>query len=381
MDGLKVRLGIDRLEENKTLFTGKRIGLITNFSGVDSDLNDNIRLFLDAGLKIKKVFSPEHGIYGVADGQAVSDSIHPEYKVPVISLYGDKKKPGSDDLSDIDLLVYDIQDAGVRYYTYIYTLAYSMEAASELNKELIVLDRPNPLGKTVKGSRIQKEYESFVGGYALPIRYGMTPGELARYFKNEFKIDVDLDVIRMDNYKPDMQFPETGLLWNVPSPAIPTYASNVCYSGGCFIEATNLSEGRGSPKPFQMYGAPWVDMDKIYKWLNKRPFEGFQYRKRAFVPFSSKHENDICFGIEFFPVEREADFLPQILYFMRGITEIHGDKISYNQYADVSRLESLSGDDRIRDYLEGRMELDTLLEQWRSEEKGFEQLIQNVRLY
>lgn len=288
------------------------------------------------------------------------------------------KKPSQELL---DCLIYDIQDVGLRYYTFIYTLAYCMEATAKQGIQFYVLDRPNPLGSSVKGSRIDKKHSSFVGDYALPIRYGMTPGELAFYFKREFAIDCDLEVIQMKNYKKDMYFPDTGLLWNVPSPAIPTFESTICYSGGCFIEATNLSEGRGSPKPFQMYGAPWLDMKRMYSWLNEKQFDGFKYRKRAFVPFSSKHENKVCFGIEFFPTSNDADFLPLIIYFMKGLLEIHPEEISFNQYADVSRLESLSGDDRVRDCIEGRMEFSELMAEWQKEEVAFEALIEDIRLY
>ena len=375
-----VKLGID-LHDEFHRFKGKSVGLITNYSGVDSQLRDNIQVLLSHDVNIKVIFSPEHGIYGVADGQSVDDSIHPEYNIPIKSLYGEKKKPSKEDLANLDCLIYDIQDVGLRYYTFIYTLAYCMEAAAQKGIQFFVLDRPNPLGSCVKGSRIEKKYSSFVGDFALPIRYGMTPGELAFYFSKEFKIDCELEVIKMKNYEKNMYFPDTGLLWNVPSPAIPSFESVICYSGGCFIEATNLSEGRGSPKPFQMYGAPWLAMKKMYLWLKEKQFDDFKYRKRAFVPFSSKHEDRICFGIEFFPTSKEANFLPLIIHFMKGLLEIHPEEISFNQYADVSRLESLSGDDRVRECIEGRMELNELAEEWQKEEGEFEAIIEELRLY
>ena len=219
---MAVKLGID-LHAEFHRFKGKSVGLITNYSGVDSQLTDNIQVLLNHDVDIQVIFSPEHGIYGVADGQSVVDSIHPEYDIPIKSLYGEKKKPSQEDLENLDCLIYDIQDVGLRYYTFIYTLAYCMESVAKRGIKFYVLDRPNPLGSSVKGSRIEKKYSSFVGDYALPIRYGMTPGELALYFKKEFAIDCDLEVIQMKDYKKDMFFPETGLLWNVPSPAIPTF--------------------------------------------------------------------------------------------------------------------------------------------------------------
>jgi uncharacterized protein YbbC (DUF1343 family) len=378
---MKIKMGIDKISERTDLFKGKKIALITNYSGVDSNLRENIAIFNENGFDVVEIFSPEHGIYGVADGQAVGDSIHPEYNIPVKSLYGKKKRPEVDDFKGLDLLVYDIQDVGLRYYTFIYTLVYCMETAQKSGIPIVVLDRPNPLGSAVKGSRMDEKYASFVGDYKLPIRYGLTPGELALYFKKEYNINCDIEIIKMDNYNKDMIFPETGLFWNVPSPAVPTYCANVCYSGGCFVEATNLSEGRGSPRPFQMYGAPWMDMGKMNKWLSDRVFEDFKFRKRAFVPFSSKYKDQVCFGIEFFPIAKETDFIPQMLYFLRGVLEIHSDKISFNEYADVSRLESLTGDDRVRDYLDGKMKLGELLGQWKDEENNFEDFVRDIRLY
>jgi len=377
---LKVKMGIDKVSGNP-FFCGKNIGLITNYSGVNSNFEEDTAVLLKNNFKVVKIFSPEHGIYGVADGQAVGDSIHPEYDIPVISLYGEKKHPEVEDFKGLDLLVYDVQDVGLRYYTFIYTLAYCMETAGKAGIPIVILDRPNPLGSRIRGSRMDDRYASFVGDYRLPIRYGLTPGELALYFKKEYNINCEVKIILMDNYKNDMTFPDTGLYWNVPSPAIPDYSANICYSGGCFIEATNLSEGRGSPRPFQMYGAPWMDMEKMSKWLKDREFSDFLFRKRAFVPFSSKYQNEVCFGIEFFAKTNQADFIPQMLYFMRGLMDIHPEKISFNKYADVSRLESLTGDDRVRAYLEGKIELDDLISKWEEEERDFEEIVGEIRLY
>ncbi|NLZ12617.1 MAG: DUF1343 domain-containing protein, partial [Thermotogaceae bacterium] len=254
---MPVQLGLDRIEQFSSLFKNRAIGFITNYSGVNGRLEENLDLFLKNGFTIRKIFAPEHGIYGIADGEGFSDFVHPLYNLPVVSLYGEKTKPTPKDLEGLDLLVYDIQDVGLRYYTFIYTLAFCLEAAAEQNIPFVVLDRPNPLGGLlISGNRIPAELSSFVGGLRLPIRYGLTPGELAKYFLKEKHIQVELSVIPMENYTRETYFPDTGLLWNVPSIALPTFESVVCYNGGCFVEGLNLSEGRGSPKPFQMYGAP-----------------------------------------------------------------------------------------------------------------------------
>ncbi len=226
-------LGLDRINEFSSQLKKKRIGLITNYSGVNSLLKENIRILLDEKINVTKIFAPEHGIYGIADGESFEDSIHPEYKIPIISLYGKKMKPSKEDLENIDILIYDIQDVGLRYYTYLYTLAYSILAASENNKKIIVLDRPNPLGEEIIiGNRIPKKLSSFVGDYELPIRYGLSIGEFGKYFIKYKNIEVDYEIIELKNYFTYTYFDNTCLEWNVPSPAINTFHSNICYSGG-----------------------------------------------------------------------------------------------------------------------------------------------------
>ncbi len=379
---MPVRLGLDRIEQFSSLFKNRAIGLITNYSGVNGHLEENVDLFLKNGFSVRKLFAPEHGIYGIADGEGFSDFIHPLYKIPVVSLYGEKTKPTPKDLDGLDLLVYDIQDVGLRYYTFIYTLAYCLEAAAEQNIPFIVLDRPNPLGGLlISGNRIPAEHSSFVGGLRLPIRYGLTPGELAKYCLKEKNIQVDLSVIPMTNYDRKTYFPDTGSFWNVPSIALPTYESVVCYNGGCFVEGLNLSEGRGSPKPFQMYGAPWIDMDRLYQYQKEAGAEGFVFRKRAFVPITSKYKNEVCFGLEFFPERKEADFIPVILRFLKGVAEICPEQLKLVRYADVERLESLTGDARVRDYLWGGMPLDVLMDAWETESSAFAEEISDCRMY
>lgn len=376
-------LGIDKLESVSSSFKGQKIALITNYSGINSSLEENIKLFLDNGLDIVKVFAPEHGIYGIADGEAFEDMIHPVYKIPVISLYGNKKKPRTEDLMDVDMIVYDIQDVGLRYYTYIYTLAYSLEAAHENSKKFVVLDRPNPLGcEIVSGNRMPKNYSSFVGDYALPIRYGLTPGEIGRYFIKFMKLDVDYDVVKMENYTRNMYYPDTNLHWNLPSPALPNFESVQCYYGGCFMEAVNISEGRGTSKPFQMYGAPWIDMYSLKKKMDDDlPQSDFDYRERAFVPFYSKYKDEVCFGLEFFPKTNDADFLPVILKFMKNVFEMHSDKFEFIKYADVARIESLTGDRRVVDYFKDVIDLSELLECWKAEVSEFKAYTEELKLY
>lgn len=375
-------LGLDRIDEFSSSLKKKRIGLITNYSGVNSLLKENIEILLNEEITITKIFAPEHGIYGIADGESFEDSIHPVYKIPVISLYGEKMKPSKEDLEHIDILIYDIQDVGLRYYTYLYTLAYSILAASENNKKLIVLDRPNPLGEEIIiGNRIPKNLSSFVGDYELPIRYGLSIGEFGKYFIKYQKIDVDYEVIEMKNYFTDTYFDKTGLEWNVPSPAITSFHSNICYSGGCFFEALNISEGRGTFKPFQIYGAPWINMEKLYTTLLEENFKGFKFRKRAFMPFYSKYKNEVCFGIEFFPEHNKADFIPVSLILMKNIYLLHEDKFKFIKYADVERMDYLTGDPDVLKYLQGKIDLEELLNNWEVQSELFREYVSHLRIY
>ncbi len=380
---MNIKLGVDNFVESENVkLKEARIGLITNYSGVDSKLRENIRILKESNYNLVKIFAPEHGLYGIADGEAFEDMLHPVYNVPVISLYGDRKKPRSEDLEDIDVLIYDIQDVGLRYYTYIYTLAYSLEAASENSKKFIVLDRPNPLGgELVLGNRIPGEYASFVGDYELPIRYGLTPGEIGYYFIKYLGLSLDYQVYKMENYSREMYFPETGLNWNLPSPALPNFDSVVCYSGGCFVEAVNISEGRGTSKPFQMYGAPWIDMRKLYKKMKEYSIEDFDFRERAFVPFYSKYKDEVCFGLEFFPKKYCSDFIPVMLQFLKSVYEIHNSEFKLIKYADVSRLESLTGDRKVMDYFESRIDLEQLMTDWNKQAYEFSVYTQSLRIY
>lgn len=380
---MKTVLGIDRIRELEPRFKGKRIGLITNYSGVDSEWKCNIDLFFENGHRITKLFTPEHGLYGATAGQGLGDGFYEKYRIPIISLYGKKLKPEAEDLDDVDLLVFDIQDVGLRYYTYIYTLTYSMEAAAENGKPLIVLDRPNPLGgRQIYGERIKEEYTSFIGDYALPVRYGLTLGEVGFYFKKRKKLDLDYSVELLKNYTRDTYFCDTGLLFNIPSPAIPTFDSTICYSGGCFIGASNISEGRGSSRPFQMYGAPFIDMDRLYDRLcSEIHEEKLAFRKRAFVPFERKYKDQTCFGIEFQPLDKTLDFIPVSLKFMKAVRDLHPDQFELPSDGACSHLASVTGSTMAEEYLEGHIMFDELMECWEREAEEFAAEAEEFRIY
>ena len=327
---MKTVLGLDRVEEFKEFFKGKRIGLITNYSGVNSGWETNIDIFASLGYRIVRLFSPEHGLFGTGAGEKVEDAVYPGYGIPVVSLFGDKKKPDPKDLEGLDLLVYDIQDVGLRYYTYIYTMTYCMEAAAVCHIPFAVLDRPDPLGeRIVSGGTILPRYSSFIGDYGLPVRYGLTPGELGYYFIRMKGLDLDYTVIQLINYDRDTYFPDIGGLWNIPSPALPDYDTAVCYAGGCFAGATTLSDGRGTAKPFQIYGAPFIDMNVFYHELKGQiREEKVAFRQRAFIPVERRYKGQICYGVEFAPLSRDLDFLPTAMILLRTAARLYPYKFA-----------------------------------------------------
>lgn len=377
-------LGLDRLDEFDSLFKNRKIGLITNYSGVNSRWEENVDLFLKKGYQIQRIFTPEHGMFGKGAGEAVDNAYYPQSCIPMISLFGAKLRPTEEELSDLDLLVYDIQDVGLRYYTYIYTLTYCMEAAAQLSIPFVVLDRPNPLGnRIVAGGGILPEYCSFIGDYDLPVRYGLTPGEMGYYFIRYKKLQMDYQVISLLNYDRDTYFSDQGAVWNIPSPALPDFDSTICYSGGCFAGATTLSEGRGSSKPFQQYGAPFIRMDEFYNELKQViREEDVILRKRAFVPSERKYQGQVCFGVEFAPLDKRADFIPVILKMLRTAAKLYPEQFDYTLgEKNVRHMRYLTGDARTEDYLDGRITLEELLGEWKDYSTRFEQETLDIRIY
>ncbi|MDR2703172.1 MAG: DUF1343 domain-containing protein [Cellulomonadaceae bacterium] len=302
----KVALGIDRLDRYLPMFEGKRVGLITNPTGTDSALRSTIDI-LDEHTNLVALFSPEHGVRGdIEAGQKVSDYVDERTSIPVYTLYGDSKKPTAKMLAGLDILAIDIQDVGSRFYTYLYTMAYCMQACAELGKEFVVFDRPNPVGGiTVDGNVVEPGFTSFVGLYPIPQRYGLTFGEIAALFNNEFAIGCNLTVIPMEGWTRDMYWRDTGLPWVAPSPNMPTPETAIGYNATCLFEGTNVSEGRGTTKPFEFVGAPWLDAGKLADTMNGLELAGAHFRPVYFTPTFSKHAGVLCQGIQLHVLDKD----------------------------------------------------------------------------
>ena len=306
-DEVYVKLGIDRIDEYLDLFTGKRVGLITNQTGFNRDLVSTIDI-LHEKVNLVALFAPEHGIRGDQQaGAYIPSYVDEQTGVTVYSLYGSTVKPTVDMMNLVDILCIDIQDAGARFYTYVYTMAYAMEACQENGKTFIVFDRPNPAGgQKFEGNILDMEYSSFIGKYPIVQRHGMTIAELAYMFNEEFGINCDLKVVLMEGWGRYMYYDDTKLPWVVPSPNFPSVETAIVYPGTCIIEGTNMSEGRGTTTPFQVVGAPYINAWDYALALNALNLPGVIFRPASFTPTFSKHTNTLCHGVQVHVIDRDA---------------------------------------------------------------------------
>jgi len=309
-----MRFGIDNLIAGaRQLAPEARVAMITNDTArLASDPRVPSRAALrQAGFNLVRLFSPEHGIAAVAaDGEHVGDATDPLTGLPVVSLYGAKARPDRSELADIDAVVYDIPDIGARFYTYIWTLSHALEACADARKPLFVLDRPNPLGGDLaacEGPMLDEaRFSTFVGRWSMPIRYGLTIGELASQWNAERKIGAELRVVRCDGWDRRMHWPETGLPFVPTSPAIREYESALLYPGTALFEGTNLSEGRGTDAPFRLIGAPWIDGDRLAADFNSKGLPGVRAEPARFTPRQRKHAGIECGGVKLIPSDAKA---------------------------------------------------------------------------
>ena len=378
----KIELGLSiLLSEKSDWIRGKSIGLITNHTGVDATLRSNYRLFAEApACQLSAIFSPEHGLWGaVQDGIAINSRGEvtsplrnenllqkPSRSVPVFSLYGQSMRPTANQLEGIDLLVYDMQDVGARYYTYISTLLHAMEAASDCGVGFIVTDRPNPITCTaVEGPVLESGSESFVGIHRLPIRYGLTIGELAVLLKAERVPSCQLKVVWMQGYRRGLWYDETGLPWVPPSPNMPTLTTAVLYPGLCLFEGTNMSEGRGTTKPFEYIGAPWCDGERWAELLNNCQLPGVRFRPVVFTPApvaeTTKHAKQACGGVAIHMTDR-TQFRPieTALQMLSVLTTEYSDRFEFLP----AQFDRLAGNSWLREALSNSESVDAIQARW-----------------
>ncbi len=304
----QVSTGLQELLARPSRIRGKRLGLLANPTAVTPDLTHAaLHLKNLKGAKLMALFGPEHGVFANAqDLEEVGDLKDPRTGLRVFSLYGETRVPTPEMLAGIDVLIFDIQDVGSRYYTFIYTMLHAIRACAMHGVRLIVLDRPNPIGGLgVQGNVLDPRYLSFVGMHPLAVRHGMTVGELALMFAHELDLSPDMEIVPMKGYRRAMSFEDTALPWVLPSPNMPTVDTAHVYPGGCLIEGTNLSEGRGTTRPFHLVGAPWLDPWKLARDLNRADLAGFGFRPCYFTPTFQKHAGVLCGGVEVHVTDRK----------------------------------------------------------------------------
>ena len=304
--------GIDVLKrDNFKALAERNVGVITNQTGIDRNGVSIISLLHQAPeVELIAVFSPEHGLFGKLDIEDIADSTESNTGVKVFSLYGDTRIPTAEMLDGIDTLVFDIQDIGTRFYTFISTMGEAMQAAANNDIRFVVLDRPNPInGVTVSGPMLDADKKSFVGFHRLPIRHGMTVAELALMFKAELQLELDLQIIKLEGWKRSDFFDSTGLKWVNPSPNMRNLTEAILYPGIGLLETTNLSVGRGTDTPFELIGAPWLDAKRLARELNSLKLAGVRFEPLKFTPDASKFEGELCHGVSIIITDR-SQFKP-----------------------------------------------------------------------
>jgi uncharacterized protein YbbC (DUF1343 family) len=373
----QVRLGLESFLNSHTLLVAKkRIGLITHPGGVDHDLVSTIER-LKPVINLVRLFGPEHGLRGEAQaGDYVSSYNDPLTGLPVYSLYGNTRKPSPEMLDGLDELIFDMQDAGVRFYTYLSTLAYVMQAAAEHHLPLIVLDRPAPLtGLRIEGPVLDPNFASFVGMYPIPIRYGMTIGEMARLFNNMFNIGCHLTVIPLQGWTRSLWFDDTDVPFVPASPNLPTLASLTLYPGTCLIEGTNISEGRGTTRPFEYIGAPYINGEQLARTLNQLNLPGVRFRPVYFVPTFSKYQGELCGGVHVYVTDRHQLRPVEVgLHIIQQVIALHPEQFAWRDAWNVGErrpIDLLTGGKRVREHLDSHGSITDLAAEWDKDLKDF----------
>lgn len=378
MCSMVVQSGLDRLVANIPSYLRKqRIGILCHQASVDRRLNSIVDLLAGKGLKITALFAPEHGFWGTAQDQ-IPIAADKSQSLPVHSLYGDARTPNSDQLQSIDVLICDLQDVGSRYYTFVWTMALAMQVCAQEGKRFIVLDRPNPIGGNVlEGPVLDMHYASFVGLYPVPVRHGLTIGELALWLNARFELQADLDVVSMKGWKRRMDFEETGLPWVLPSPNMPTVDTAYVYPGGCLIEGTNLSEGRGTTRPFELIGAPYIDGGRLAEALSKEKLPGVGFRACRFQPTFHKFQGQLCGGVQIHMTDRARfkSFLTTLVLIQK-VHNLYPNQFAWRNPPYEYELEKwpfdiLCGTDAIRLAIETHTPVSQLERSWRAGLQAF----------
>ncbi|HKY63932.1 MAG TPA: DUF1343 domain-containing protein [bacterium] len=387
-----MQTGLDRLpRSHRRLLQGKKLGLLAHPASVDKRWRHALEILSEEkSAKIVALFGPEHGILGQAqDMESVGSS---QYRgLPVFSLYGKdlaSLKPKAEALRDVEVLVCDLQDVGARYYTFIYTIAFCMEVAAETGTHVVILDRPNPInGHQVEGNLVAEGFRSFVGWFPLANRHGMTVGELAQLFKAEYSIGCELTVVPMKGWHRRRYMDEVEVPWVFPSPNMPTVEAALLYPGMCLIEGTELSEGRGTTKPFEIYGAPFIDAEKLAARLKEYRLPGASFRPLYFKPNFQKHAGQLCGGVQIHVTRRRAfKSLLTGVAAIKAVHDLYPKEFQYRhrayEFVDlIPAIDLLAGDAKLREQIEKGWNLRRIEESWEEDRRKFLELRRKYLLY
>ncbi|MEC0209129.1 DUF1343 domain-containing protein [Paenibacillus ehimensis] len=383
-----VQTGADRLPLLESGLRGQRFGLLTNPTGINrrfESVIDGCAGFKSAALTA--LFACEHGIRGERQaGVRFGDEKDDKTGIPVFSLYGDHKRPTEEMMDRVDAVVFDIQDLGVRFYTYLSTLVYMMEACAACGKRLIVLDRPNPLGGLVsEGGMLEPGYESMVGAWAAPFRTGLTIGEFAGYVNSQLPVRCDLQVVPLLGWKRDMEYPDTGLPWIMPSPNMPTMDTVRVYAGNCLFEGTNVSEGRGTTRPFELLGAPWMDGRTVGEAVNRLGLPGVHLQPVYFTPTFSKYQGELCSGVQLFVTDPAAyRSVATALHLLHAIAALYPAQFQWTPPFKEGRkpfIDYLSGSDQVRTSIQTEAGLNRIISLWDAQAKAWDDARRSYLLY
>jgi len=357
-----------------------RLGLLCNQASVSTSLRHVRELIVEAGGRLTCLFSPQHGFFSEKQANMIEsvDSRDHLLRIPVLSLYAENREPSREALENIDVLLIDLQDVGTRVYTYTTTMGLCLEAAARAGTRVVVLDRPNPIGGTeIEGGILDQEFRSFVGRYRVPMRHGLTMAEFARFVVSEMNIGCELEVIAMQGWNRRWFFDALGLHWVFPSPNMPTWETALLYPGMVLLEGTNISEGRGTTMPFQLFGAPWLDQRRILEHLQGSGLEGVSFRPLVFEPAFDKFKGEQCFGFQAHIVDRER-FRPYKtgVALLRAFCGVHPREFRwldppYEYEREKLPIDILIGSGTERRRIEQGENLETLASEWARDEGEF----------
>ena len=387
-----VRVGIEQLlTEYRSLLAGKRVALVSNPASIDRAFRHSADLlFDDPEIEVVALFGPQHGFRSDLQDNMI-ETPHAQdarRRVPIYSLYSETREPTAEMLRDVEILLIDLQDVGTRVYTYIYTMANCLRAAGRHGVRVIVCDRPNPVGGTaVEGATLRPEFASFVGQFPIPLRHGLTIGEIALLFNHEFSLGAALDIVPMGGWQRGMYFDETGLPWVIPSPNLPTLDSTIVYPGAVLFEGTMLSEGRGTTRPFELIGAPWIEGERLAAAMNGRRLPGVHFRPAFFEPTFQKHARQTCGGCQLHVTDRAA-FQP-VRVAVELIAEFRRQDPAkfawreppYEYEHDKWPIDILYGSDRLRTAVDRGEDVAPVIASWKDDEEAFRRLRERYLLY